>query len=136
MWKHEWNKHGSDFAFAVNNLWPDYLYYDNYLKRNQALQLVFFKETIKLYESLKVTKMPSGLLTKTELAKIIGIEANQFNVICTDKKYVREIRICIEVVESGLVVVECSQNSKTCFDKILVLPEWEARKQERVTNYE
>ncbi len=51
--------------------------------------MLYYKETIKFYESLKVRKIPTGLLTKKELADIIGVEVNSLSIVCMNKNNIR-----------------------------------------------
>lgn len=88
LWRHEWSKHGSDFAAAVSALWPAYRSFRDYIERNKAVQLLFFRETIRFYEGLNARKLGRGVMSKRELGVALGIKEKEFNVVCMGRSQV------------------------------------------------
>lgn len=110
LWNHEYNKHGKDYAHLLQ-------IHDsaNYARATSSqFQQSYFQAGIDFYklkshklDKLNVSKATgtvnytsSGdpIITKKQLAEIIGIEDEAFLVSCKDKKdSLVEIQICLRI---------------------------------------
>jgi hypothetical protein len=69
------------------------------------------------------------------MGNVLGIAENHFNIVCFGRNKVKELRICFEIDESGIQVSPCPNLFTNCKDKVLVLGDWQAKNQTRVTAF-
>jgi hypothetical protein len=74
-------------------------------------------------------------MSKKEMAQVLGIGENQFNVACLGRNKVKEVRVCFEIAGSGIRLRACPNLFTNCKDKVLVLGDWQAKNQTRVTAF-
>ena len=75
---------------------------------DEELEVQYFQDTIDDYKQLGVRKMPREMWTKEDLASQIGLDADQFYLICRSKKMdLKDLRVCYEMDEEGRRPTKC-----------------------------
>lgn len=106
LWEHEYNKHGKDYAQILQIYQPE----EFGRASSQRLQETFFHHAIEFYKSQnlqkidlsKATEAPTSnnygdlIVTKKQLAEILGVSPDHFIVSCNrGKDWLMEVQYCL-----------------------------------------
>lgn len=126
LWEHEYETHGSDFADIYLGLHPEQFRGLDTNQRNAKLQQTYFSHVVELYKTLKVRKIPQGRYSKIDFARLLGLNANEFSLVCNEgTATLQEIRICFDLTVNGSVPTKCrSVQARNCRNNEIVLGGW------------
>lgn len=126
LWEHEFDTHGADFADIYLDLHPEQFKGLTVPQQNAKLQQTYFSHVIELYKTLKVRKIPQGRYSKADFAKLLGLNVNQFSLVCNEgTATLQEIRICFDLTAKGSAPTRCrSVQARNCRNNEIVLGGW------------
>jgi len=103
LWNHEWNKHGSCYAYY--NL--GYRTYDDSMFEDvKKIFKTYFMSTMKKYNDLTVNTnvdTTTSFANKAALASSLGLSKVQdsFFALCNSDNFITEIRFCYDLGNEG-----------------------------------
>lgn len=127
IWEYGWETNGHRFAGLMLELHPSNYVMYGVKKRNEELQIEYFRKTVEFYKQLNVRKVPQKSYTKDDFSKLTKIPKNSFYFVCLENGVTfREVRICYKIMSYGLEFRTCAKTVSNCVGDTAVLKDWKS----------